>query len=482
MTTLESNPSHCRYARGDQTCAERYGEKRPFCTSAACDAESEGVYGCVAERPADDCYYACGGDSDVTVDDSCVLAGDGDGDGEPADAGGDMTDGDGDDNGEMPCMGPADCDDGGAPFCDLVTGVCVGCDSTETPDSACAEFNPQLPVCLADVCVACTADKTDACVEGTPICDLQSNACVGCSDHDQCPSSACNLAVGSCFDPAATLHVDGDGDECDSADGSETKPYCELGEALSFAGPEALILLHEQDEQAMYSEANEITTTVALLAADGESPILTMDSGEAPLSVSASGVLFVRGVTISAVSGEGLGLDVTGGHAWVQQCKIVNNTDGGIRVNDGGSLILENSFVGGDKDDERAIEVIDGEISVVYSTLAAGKDGARALSCTDSSDVVVRNSILVSLSDDPEIDCANAEVIDCFTEASADMSFESGWFTDFGKGDFHLNPDAYPSEIMTAASWRSGDPTTDIDGNDRPTADATSDFAGADRP
>ncbi|PRQ09168.1 right-handed parallel beta-helix repeat-containing protein [Enhygromyxa salina] len=477
-----SNGSHCRSAQGDQTCAERYGDARPFCTTAACDASSEGRYGCVAERPADDCYYPCGGDSDVTVDDSCVLAGD--------DAGGDghMSDDDGGmggdaDGGEgaAACMGPDDCSDPAAAFCDLNTGTCVGCGGMSDADQACAGVDPGLPVCLADVCVACTAEKLGSCGGTAPVCDVSSNACVACGDHDQCPDSACNLAVGSCFEPGAVLHVDGDNADCDNADGTEEHAYCTLTDALTDIPDQTRIIVHEHGDS--YEESVEITTTVALFAADGERPVLEGVDGGPAITVLADGRLFARGVDLAETGDDGVGLIISDGQAWIEGARVTNNQGGAIRMN-GGMLQLENCFVGGGAGADDIIDIESGEVSLIYSTIGAGNNNdSRALVCTAESGVTIRNSIIVALHDEPEIACDSADIVDSVTEADPEMNFDNNslWFLDASNGDFSLDAATYPDQISGMANWRTGDPRTDIDGNLRPTADGTPDFAGADR-
>lgn len=57
----------------------------------------------------------------------------------------------------------------------------------------------------------------------------------------------------------------------------------------------------------------------------------------------------------------------------------------------------------------------------------------------------------------------------------------TSWFEGFNLGDFHLNSGMYPLEIETAATWTTGDPSIDINGDTRPDIDGTPDFAGADR-
>jgi hypothetical protein len=191
--------------------------------------------------------------------------------------------------------------------------------------------------------------------------------------------------------------------------------------------------------------------------------------------------LFVRGLELSGTQQDGLGLIINGGRAWVEQSKIVDNKGGGILLEGGGTLTLVNSFVGGDVDDVAAIDVINGEVSVVFSTIAAGDDDARALMCVDGTASSVRNSIVVSISDDPEIDCPTSQIVDSFTEDTSGTSFDADWFVDFEAGDFHLVPGLYPETLEMAGIWRSGDPAVDIDGDPRPVADGTSEFVGADR-
>jgi hypothetical protein len=99
--------------------------------------------------------------------------------------------------------------------------------------------------------------------------------------------------------------------------------------------------------------------------------------------------------------------------------------------------------------------------------------------------VTIRNSIIVSYSADPELQC-DATVTYTATEAMeggtnttlGDMSAD--WFSDFDAGDFHLN--TAPAALATTAQWQTGDPLTDIDGQPRPNTDGAMDYAGADLP
>src|SRR5690606_23824661 len=64
------NTGHCFNADGDQTCAERFGDERPFCASPEGGCGGGTNYGCVAELPADECYSACGHGTVITDDPS----------------------------------------------------------------------------------------------------------------------------------------------------------------------------------------------------------------------------------------------------------------------------------------------------------------------------------------------------------------------------------------------------------------------------
>ena len=194
----------------------------------------------------------------------------------------------------------------------------------------------------------------------------------------------------------------------------------------------------------------------------------------------------MRGVTIAGTQNGGEGMVVLGG-AWVERSKIVNNAGGGIVVDGGGTLVLENSFVGGNIDDVHAVLVTDGTADIVYSTLAGGDDFgdvASALTCASGEGTNVRNSLLVAASSSAEVVCAGADINGNALESSVPGNVALGdvspaWLASYALGDFHLSG-THPPAIETAAIWQSGDPTTDIDGDARPSTEGSPDFAGAD--
>jgi len=480
------NPDHCVNNGGDVYCKQQHPDAEEiYCSDNSCVDEITHD-GCQEELPMS-CWY-CDGRYEPECSD--MATGDGDGD-MTGDGDGDMTgDGDGDmtgdGDGDTPCAGPADCPSADAPFCDELSGMCVACDGATDPDAACAGLDPALPVCAMGTCVACAEGQTDACMDTTPICDVASNSCVGCSSHAQCPDTACNLDAGNCFDPASVIHVAGDDLDCDNGgDGSEAAPFCDLASALINAPAEPLIILHELFEEAAYQEDTVVMNTIALFAADGELPRLQGVNNNPAITVGASGTLFMRGVRISGTAVEGF--RVSGGSAWIDQGWIVNNSGGGIVVAGGGMCRVTNSFVGGDVSDRDAVSVTGGSAEVVYTTMLAGFGTSSALSCDDGSGTSVRNSLVVSRSDDDEIQCPSVTVTTSATELDLGGdntslgAFDTAWLVpEFAQGDFSLSGNQ-PAGIATAAIWLTGDPATDIDGEPRPETDGAEDFAGADR-
>lgn len=125
---------HCHQAAGDQTCAELFGEERPFCVApqAGCEAPDQ-FQGCVAIQPADECYSPCGDDTMSTVDSSCLGSAEDETSADTStETGGDNGDGDGEGEGDPPpacgngvVEGDEACDDGNATDDDECSNSCT---------------------------------------------------------------------------------------------------------------------------------------------------------------------------------------------------------------------------------------------------------------------------------------------------------------------------------------------------------------------
>jgi hypothetical protein len=270
-------------------------------------------------------------------------------------------------------------------------------------------------------------------------------------------------------------------------------------------------MLHARVGGASYQEDNQVvngTVKVILGIPDGQNeyPKLLGFNNQPALTV--AGALMMHGVTVAGGPASGLtitgqawldecrvatnatrGININGGTATIRRSKIVKNTAGDIVVQGGGMLVLENSFVGGDVNDVAAVQVTDGNASILYSTLGGGYGEAKALTCEEGTSTTVRNSLLVARTDQDELVCPGASLstsavemanVPGTTSLGPMPANTSQWFTGYGDGEFFLAP-SHPSAIATAATWKTGDPATDINGDSRPTTDDSVDYAGADR-
>lgn len=476
----EVDSLHCGNNEGDNYCAEQFPDgSRPYCElGAGSCVSSEAQLGCVAERPADECYSPCGGRGSVLDNGECVMEEESSGSssGETATEGSSGSS-ESSTTGPMPCVGNEDCPDAAAPFCEPVSGECITCDAFGAEaDTACAGLDPGMPLCVGEACVQCTAEAPEACTGMTPVCDDATNTCVPCDAHDQCGEAACNLFTGACLPADAVVHV------------GAGQTYTTIGAAVDSFDPmtEGTLIVHAGDYlQAVSVDGGRV---LAFLVNDGDKPVW-----DTPGANPATPQLNVLGATVLMdgleLSGNGSamtpGLRVDGGRAWVDRSRIVNNDGGGIVTQNAGELVLRNCFVGGNVE-AIVLDVQGSTAEVLYTTMGAGLGMTTGLNCDPAAIVTARNSIILSRGDNPEVMC---DGIDATYTASQELlpgmgnvmlgAVSTTWFTDYNGGDFGLSA-MHPAAIDTTAQWNTGDATTDIDGDLRPTADGTADYAGAD--
>lgn len=391
------------------------------------------------------------------------------------------------------CRADDECTDADAPICS--EGRCVGCDEVDgSPDAACAAKDPDAALCVSGECVECTPERASACGGIEPICDPDTNACVGCSYHEDCPQSACRIAEGDCLPDDTVWLVDAEAD-CDASEGTPALPFCTLGEALEQLGPgqSGTIVVRP----ATYAETIEVTggRTIALLAeSTGSSrPRINRVGAEPLIRVGgAASSLYLDGFILQGNS-EGPGLSVNEGLAYLDATQIVSNAGSGVEITGGGHVQLRNTIIGRNGDEFSATHglVVEGStFAMLYGSLVAneGQGDDDSLTCDATSSGTVRNSIVVG-ADLESIACSELEV----TTSSVDTpglggegndlleTFEASWFRGVGTGDFHL-ADPVDTPFAEVARWRTGDPSRDLDGEPRPTRDGTADYAGADVP
>lgn len=453
---------HCYNNGGDQAC-----DGGRFCSN--CRPQGDG---CVDVRPSPECHFE-GGEPNEPSSTSGIESMTGEPT-MPSDPHESST-------GTVPCESHGDCTDEASPFCEPTRRECVACDEMGAPHGECAARDPEAPLCVAGRCVQCTNENLTACDDGM-VCDEGSHACVLCTEHEQCSSGACELAVGRCFPTGTPVW--------------EAYTENDIFAALSTVEPgkHGIIIVHGGDYQSsIHITANK---TIALLAAPGELPRvhgngLAINDFPGLHVTGADTALYVDGLEISYLLHARMGVVVDDGLAWFDRSRIVMNGGGGIVAENDAELTLRNCFVGGDVEGVHALAVDGAHATVVYTTLGAGDDSpmgavAGALTCTNQAAVEVRNSLLVARTNTQEVDCPNIIIEHSAAEQNlggtnvALGSMLESWFVAYPAGDLHLSG-THPTELRGVARWRADDPRIDIDGEVRPAGPGDLDHAGADR-
>ena len=393
------------------------------------------------------------------------------------------------------------------PYCDG-RGKCVGCDAID-----CGDVSASTPTCdvASGTCVECTADDASACGGATPVCSVGST-CVPCTEHGQCPSGACQLETGACFE--AVLHVDR-GSPCAGADGSPELPFCEIKDAVAE--------VVQTEPTAIFVKANTTPYTGQVQIAPNRTiAILREGNGIAKLEVEALDSVVVNdGATaylhdIQISKGDVTkGVFCTGGTLWLDRAQIVDrkglgvetamcklvmrrskvylNLAGGLKLS-GGTARVENSHIvtnGGSFAAIAGVVLSNGvTFDAVYTTIADndGKAGVEdSLDCTGAGDVTLRNSIVFGKTAATSVGCDGAtatySVVDS-AQLAGEMNtvievLDPAWFVSPEQGNFGVK---VGTPFEDAAQWKTGDPAVDFDGQARPDSDGAADYAGADRP
>ncbi len=395
------------------------------------------------------------------------------------------------------CNAHTDCP-GATPLCDA--GHCVVCTSVDS--SECSDRSETTPICdpANGECVECTSADTSACPRERPVCEA--GTCSSCTEHAQCPDSACNLQTGLCMPSERVYWVDDNVPA--SGDGTEAAPFETVAEALALVplGGTATINLRTagvHQESILIEGArtiallgapelvgNQAFDGPALVASAGPTVLvadLTLASDDENVVVCTDCALYLQR---SRVDGwNNVGLRLAGGEVRIDRSILQDSTQGDIVV-DEGTLSLVNSFAGGANNDFPTIRVESGgSVDIVYSSIASGY-ATPAIVCNGVYALSVRNSMVMSMDTPDEIVCPAATIVDNALEMSLPGnvglgSFNRYWFLDFSYGDLHLSPIAHPN-IGLAGRWQEGDPRIDIDGEPREAIAGQPGYAGADVP
>jgi len=472
------DPTHCASRDGDASCGTSQ-----FCN--ACEAEN---HGCVDVQPSDACYVpgaqeSSGSESSSASSTTLVVGTTAETTLLTSTGAVDSTSGS---TGIVGCADNGDCTDASAPFCSS-NGVCVSCEALEDPNAACAAVDGNTPVCAGGVCVQCTNEFLDACGGQTPVCGVD-NVCTGCTEHFQCPQSACHLDgenVGACFDVADVVMV---------ANGSE------LAAALGGLTPDARAVFVLSP--GTYSVTADIGSSaeVAILSSGMTAPTLS-GNGSQSVEVFGNAIVYLANMQVSNTDAGGagiscsgtsvwiddstitgnsqLGLDVSGCNAYLRRTVIADNGGGGLDMS-GGELRITTSAIGLNGN-ELSSSVgglrVDGTIvDVTYSSLVGNEalDNTRgSVFCVGGVSGVIRNSIVIGAGDsisgcdDIMFDWSALDTAG-FSGSNVDVGpVTPGWFVGLAANDFHLTASGQET-FADIALWEPGDPLTDIDGDPIP--------------
>lgn len=479
------DPDHCGSNLGDASCGEGM-----FCN--ACEAENNG---CVSERPSLACHVVGEGMDDAESPGSSSGT-TGTESGSEASAGGSTTGDPGSSSTTGPeCTEHGQCQELAAPLCNP-SGECVSCEEMADPDGACAELDPARPVCEAGVCVQCTPANAGACVGQTPVCG-DGNACTACTEHDQCPESACHLDgadAGACFDVA------------------EVVPIANTGELTA-----AIASLGAMGRAVFVLEPGTYNVTI-LLGASTEVAILgkgtTVLAGNSPRAVDVyqDAIVYLDGVQV--VNGSGSGIVCDSASVWLDDGQVRNNSalgldiSGGcavrlrraaVRANPGGgmdlsgvtsTLAMRNSLVSDNVGPAAipGIRAISSQVEITYSVIVSNGTFAAPdnLECLSGASGSVRNSIIAGPAADSIVTCGaltwgnNAVDTAGLGASNTDVgNYNGAWFISPGMGNYRLTSTG-ETVFDGIALWQDGDPITDIDGDPIPTEGPS--FPGYDQP
>lgn len=371
------------------------------------------------------------------------------------------------------CANDGDCMDTSKPFCLSTLQECVSCSELLDPGAACSKRDPALPVCNEGVCVQCTSEAADACAAEALICDDTTHACVGCTEHVQCGSAACNIFAGTCI-TGSVVTV------------GTARDFSTLTDAVASLGPEGTIRVAD----GIYDESVVVGTgmVVAVLADAGALPVWQNTGITGPqLRAAAGSTVVMDGIALRhnpAIMHPALQVD--GGSVWVDRGTIAQNDGVGL-IAVGAEVVLRNSFIGGAVD-LAAAQVTGSTLSVRYSTVGASTGDATAIVCDVGSWVTVDDSIIISRGEGPEVVCESLMATNTATNMPLRGTGNEAvgvtmatWFASYNGGDFHLTS-AGEGVFGGIAKWNFGDPLVDIDGMPRIGMDGTAEHAGGDVP
>lgn len=276
--------------------------------------------------------------------------------------------------------------------------------------------------------------------------------------------------------------------------GTEDRPFCEFSDAATTVpeGGEGVIRL--LSPAWVFDVQIDGGRSIAVLAARENARFGTGDftSGNwIAIDVVDSNV-FLDSIVVNS-NGYGISVRGEGARLYLDNV-VVASTAGGVNVAEGAEAFLRNATVvsqhGGQS---HGLVMGTARLEMVYSTIIATE--GSPLYCDNGSEVVVRNSILLTTEGigDTIVACDNLSASFSALSTAGDVDgvgvVEVGFF-EFDRW-FQSPLVDLPSLRLTSqgatlfrglATWEDGDPPSDADGHPRPSVQGTADYPGHDVP
>lgn len=416
---------------------------------------------------------------------------------------------------EPECDANKPCDAG--KFC--VDEACVSCDQTDDGDAACAGESAETPVCDAGACVECSADNATLCTGSSPVC--VDNECTACTEHSECPDTACNFETGACNGLDYVIYVDRAA-PCDGALGTMEAPLCKIGDAF------AVMMANEQGVAAGWTIKVKAGNYIEepLLVPDGSVVTFTRwgdgsvkvrapdDAGDTMLIQNGSTVYLDRLEFKSNADFNGVvcagskvyaddvrftanrlqGYESTDCDSKLNRVVVFDNDSGGLASYGAGVTTVTNSYISGNGSQNfgtygGVLSAQGNEMHLIFSTVVNGLSqmGPTSLQCVDSGPTEVRNSVLIGFAA-PSVDCPTAVITtSAVDEGAVDgdgnvIAVKADIMNFFDAPTAGVYPAKAGTPLQDLAVWKTGDPKVDFNGTARVNTDAGMDFAGADKP
>lgn len=404
------------------------------------------------------------------------------------------------------------CAEPGKPYC-VGPDQCGPCGQLDELAKSCADVEPNKPVCHASGrCVECSIDDTSACPVDKPGCDEDTGTCSKCTEHSQCPNTACDMKVGTCFPDDSIIWVQNTIGKCNNnGGGTEATPFCTLLAASNMLMPgkptTIKVVAGQTGAMQPLSLASE-GYILAIVRGNQTIPVLDGSANNDPMiQVSPGSRVYLSNLRLSntngpaivecagAATGAELYLDdmqvngngllpakaIDGSNCLVKlrRTRIYKNR-GGVQLS-GGTLWSENSHFtenGTAASQFGAFNFLgNATATITYTSIALQPKTASSsvFNCTGALAINVRNSAITGVGPLTK----NCNVIQTSSRVEPDVP-ATDWFTGPTEGVLRAKKLGNPPPLKDVAIWTMGDPRQDYDREDRPTVGPS--WAGADEP